>query len=172
MPRSISVNNFCENIIEDFQYKSVHNVMAMLQEADYMAVVDIKSAYRDVPIFPDHRRYIGLKWEVNGEMVYIEDSRLCFGLCLGPSYFDKISGFVYNILADMYNIQAVSYLDDLIVIGATLEEATWAKKNSHKNPKVFRILHFMGKGHPAISGVQISRFGHRLHKNRDKASKR
>ena len=138
MPRSISVNNFCENIIEDFQYKSVHNVMAMLQEGDYMAVVDIKSAYRAVPIFPDHRRYLGLKWEVNGEMVYIEDSRLCFGLCLGPSYFDKISGFVYNILADMYNIQAVNYLDDFIVIGATLEEATWAQK------VVIKILRYLG----------------------------
>ena len=48
-----------------------------------MAVVDIKSAYRAVPIFPDHRRYLGLKWEINGETVSIEDSRLCFGLCLG-----------------------------------------------------------------------------------------
>ena len=69
--------------------------------------------------------------------MYIEDSRVCFGLRLGPSYFDKIWGFVYNILADMYNIQTVNYLDDLIVIGATLEEATWAKKS-----KVLRYLGF------------------------------
>ena len=68
----------------------------------------------------------------------IEDSRLCFGLCLGPSYFDKISGFVYNILADMYNIQAVNYLDDFIIIGATLEEATWAQK------VVIKILRYLG----------------------------
>ena len=103
-----------------------------------MAVVDIKSAYRAVPIFPDHRKYLGLKWEINGETVFIEDSRLCFGLCLGPSYFDKISGFVYNIMADMYNIQAVNYLDDFIVIGATLEEATWAQK------VVIKILRYLG----------------------------
>ena len=44
MPRDISVNNFCENIIEDFQYKSVYNVLAMLQDGDYMVVMDIKSA--------------------------------------------------------------------------------------------------------------------------------
>ena len=37
MPSNISVNNFCENIIEDYQYNSV---LAMLQEGDYMAVVD------------------------------------------------------------------------------------------------------------------------------------
>ena len=130
MPRDIS------DIIEDFQYKNVDNVLAMLQEGDYMAVV--KSAYRAVPIFPDHRRYLGLKWEMNRETVFIEGSRLCFGLCLGPSYFDKISGFVYNILADMYNIQAVKYLDDFIVIGATLEEATWAQK------VVIKVLRYLG----------------------------
>ena len=28
----------------------------------------------------------------------------------------------------MYNIQTVNYLADFIVIGATLEEATWAQK--------------------------------------------
>ena len=134
LPRDISVNNYCSNIIQEFQYKSVDNVLAMLQEGDYMAVVDIKSAYRDVPIFPDHRRYLGLKWEINGETVFIEDSRLCFE----PSYFDKISGFVYNILAIMYNIQAVNYLDDFIVIGATLEEATWAQK------VVIKILRYLG----------------------------
>ena len=138
MPRDISVNNFCADIIQDFQYKNVDHVLAMLQEGDYMAVVDIKSAYRAVPIYPDHRKYLGLKWEINGETVFIEDSRLCFGLCLGPSYFDKISGFVYNILADMYNIQAVNYLDDFIVIGATLEEATWAQK------VVIKILRYLG----------------------------
>ena len=85
MPRDISVNNYCANIIQEFQYQNVDHVLAMLQEGDYMAVVDIKSAHRAVPIFPDHRR-----WEINGETVFIEDSRLCFGLFLGPSYLDKI----------------------------------------------------------------------------------
>ena len=138
MPRDISVNNYCSDIIEDFQYKSVDNVLSMLQEGDYMAVVDLKSAYRAVPIFPDRRRFLGLKWEKDGKVVYIEDSRLCFGLCLGPSYFDKIWGFVYNILADIYNIEAVIFLDDFIVIGASLEEATWAQK------VVIKILRYLG----------------------------
>ena len=30
MPRDISVNNYCSDIIEDFQYKSVDHVLAML----------------------------------------------------------------------------------------------------------------------------------------------
>ena len=39
MPRDISVNNYCSDIIEDFQYKSVDNVLAMLQEGENRAVV-------------------------------------------------------------------------------------------------------------------------------------
>ena len=100
-----------------------------------MVVVDTKSAYRAVPIFPGHTRDLGLKWEINGETVCKDDSRLCFSLHFGQSYFDKILGFWVQHLPDMYNIQAVNYLDDFIVIGATQEEATWAKKS----PKVFRI---------------------------------
>ena len=90
-----------------------------------MAVGDIESACRAVPIFPGHRRYLGLRLEMYWETVYLEDSRLWFGLRLGPSYF---LGFVYNILTNLYNIQTVSYLDDFIVNGASLEDATWAQK--------------------------------------------
>ena len=38
----------------------------------------------------------------------------------------------------MYNIQAVNYLDDFIVIGATLEEATLAQK------VVIKVLRYLG----------------------------
>ena len=74
MLKDISLNTFCDNIIEEFhfQYKSVDNVLTMLQEVNYMAVVDSKSACKALPIFPDHRRYLGSEWEINGEYVYIE----------------------------------------------------------------------------------------------------
>ena len=57
----------------------------------------------------------------------------------GQDIFTEILGFVYNILADIYNIQAVNYLDDFIVIWATLEEATWAQKVV---VKILRYLRF------------------------------
>ena len=65
----------------------------------------------------------------------------------------------------------MNYLDEFIVIGATLEEATWAQKShkSHKSPEIFDTLYFMGKGHPTLPGVQISRFGHRPLEHGDKA---
>ena len=54
MPRDISVNNFCDDIIEEFQYKSVDYVLSMLQEGNYIVVAEFKSAYRAVPIYPGH----------------------------------------------------------------------------------------------------------------------
>ena len=38
----------------------------------------------------------------------------------------------------MYNIQAVNYLDDFIVIGVILEEATWAQR------VVIKVLRYSG----------------------------
>ena len=61
MPTDISVNSFCENIIEEFQYNSVDNVLAMLQEGDYMAVLDIKSAYRGSSNFPRPQEVLRFK---------------------------------------------------------------------------------------------------------------
>ena len=40
-PPPQSLNNFCEGIIEGFKYKSIINVLALLQPRDVTAVVNI-----------------------------------------------------------------------------------------------------------------------------------
>ena len=100
-PSLIAVNNFCEGIIQDFKYKSVDDVLSILQPNDYFGVIDIKSAYRAVYIHPSKTKYIGLRWELNDKTIYIEDSRLCFCLSVGPMAFDNISNFVYSVLTDI-----------------------------------------------------------------------
>ena len=126
-PDNKSVNNYCSGIEETFTFKSVENVLALLQPHDFMAVIDIKSAYRAVSIHPDNKKYMGLRWEIQNKEVFIEDSRLCFGLSLGPMIFNSISNFVYSVLTDVYNLQAVNYLDDFLVLGHTKEEAQLAQ---------------------------------------------
>ena len=97
------------------------DVLAFLQPDDFTAVVDIKS------IHPDNKKYMGLRWDIEGEEVFIEDSRLCFGLSLEPMAFNSISNFVYSVLTDLYNLQAVNNLDDFLVLGHTREEALLAQ---------------------------------------------
>ena len=91
MPKDKSVNNFCSGIIEEFKYKSVDNVLSILQPNEFMAVVDIKSAYREVSIHPENKKYMGLRWNLDGKEIYIiEYCRLCFGLSMGPMAFNSI----------------------------------------------------------------------------------
>ena len=127
MPLHKSINNHCETLIEKFKYKSVDNVLSMLNVHDYLAVVDIKSAYRALSIYPEHRSLLGLRWNLDSNNVLIEDGRMCFGLRVGPMQFNKVSEFVYRILSDLYGIQIVNYSDDFIVLASSKEEAQWAQ---------------------------------------------
>ena len=138
MPLHDSVNSHCENLIEEFKYKSVENVLSMLNIHDYLAVVDIKAAYRALSIYPDHRSLLGLRWNLDNKEIYIEDGRMCFGLRVGPMQFNKVSEFIYSILSDLYGIQIVNYLDDFIVVASTKEEAQWAQS------MVINILRYVG----------------------------
>ena len=58
-PLGKSINNFCESLVKDFCFKSVDNVVKMLDMGEYMSVIDIKSAYRAVPILLKHRFFMG-----------------------------------------------------------------------------------------------------------------
>ena len=42
MPLHDSINNHCENLIEEFKYKRMDNVLSMLNVHEYLAVVHIK----------------------------------------------------------------------------------------------------------------------------------
>ena len=63
-PTGLSVNNFCGSLLREFSFKSVDDVVGILDENDFMTVIDIKSAYRAVPIKNDHRKYMGFRWNL------------------------------------------------------------------------------------------------------------
>ena len=126
-PLGKSVNNFCDTLIDEFCFKNVGTVVDMLSEGDYMTVVDIKSAYRAVPIREDHRKFQGFSWVLDGEKRWFVDNRLCFGLRLGPKYFNFLSNFVYEVLSVKFGLQVVNYLDDFIAISKNLESCLHAQ---------------------------------------------
>lgn len=79
-----SVNHHCDSIVSKFHYVSVDSVTDILRPGEFMAIVDIKSAYRAVAIHPNHRTYVGFRWYINDEECFFVDNRLCFGLKSGP----------------------------------------------------------------------------------------
>ena len=65
-----------------------------MDEGDYMSVIDIKSAYRAVPIMASHRNHQGFEWVFEGKSCWFVDNCMCFGLRLGPMYFTYLSTLV------------------------------------------------------------------------------
>ena len=121
-PEGQSVNNYCGDLLREFTFKSVDDVVSMLEPGDFMTVIDIKAAYRAVPLFGEHRKYMGFVWELDGTQKTFLDNRMCFGLRLGPSYFAEISEFIHDVLVNEFGMRIVNYLDDFIAISSSFEK--------------------------------------------------
>ena len=102
-----------------FTFESIDDVVTLSKPFSFYAVVDIKSAYRWVPIFPNHRTLQGFRWSFNNEPEnYYVDNFLCFGLSIAPAIFQRIStAIARSVRRAGYSI--VSYLDDFLVVGET-----------------------------------------------------
>lgn len=139
-PENLSVNYHCSSLVKLFHFMSIHDVVCMLSPLEYMAVVDIKSAYRAVIMSPEHRTFLGFRWNLDGgdsERVF-QDNRLCFGLRTGPCNFNLISCFLSNILRVRHGIRLVNYLDDFLCIGDTFHSCQDAQNT------VISLLRYVG----------------------------
>ena len=79
-----------------------------------LAKIDIKSAYRNVPIHPDDRWLMGMYWD---DALYI-DTALPFGLRSAPKIFTAITDAAEWIIRRTGVNFIIHYLDDFLVIGA------------------------------------------------------
>ena len=129
-PKGLSVNNYMSETFSTFHYKSMDDVTAKLHQGHFMAITDISSAYRSVPIRPSDRTYQGLKWDLDGDEVYLKDQFLSFCTQVAPFIFSRISDAIVRCL-DSWGIPAVNYLDDFIVFGTNEEECRSAQLTLH-----------------------------------------
>ena len=89
-----------------------------------MAKVDIRHAYRLVPIHPGNYRATGLKWRFghNRQFTYLMNTLLPFGGRRAPGIFHQVSQSVKRMMARRGYHLLVVYLDDFLIIGATRQE--------------------------------------------------
>ena len=125
-PEGFALNDYAE--AERFSYQTLDDAVKMLQQGSYMAKIDLKSAYRSVPIHPSNHSATGLKWRFDGdsEYSYLFDKRLPFGARLSPSIFDKLSQAVKRMMQRRGFHTIVVYLDDFLIIGSTYDECLLA----------------------------------------------
>ena len=78
-----------------------------------MAKVDLKSAFRMVPIQAVDWELLGMYWR--GQ--YYVDTCLPFGLRSAPSLFDNYASALHWILENNYGATLLHYLDDFLPVG-------------------------------------------------------
>ena len=92
----------------------VLRMVAGLGKGALLAKFDVENAYRNVPVHPDDRAKLGMKWR---KQLYL-DLMLLFGLRSAPFIFDSIAEVVEWILTTNYSItNLLHYLDDFLTAG-------------------------------------------------------
>jgi len=90
-PTDHSVNDGIAKELCSLSYTSVDDVISCilsLGQGSVLAKLDIKHAYRNIPVHPHDRRYLGMIWN---DKVFI-DAVLPFGLWSAPLIFSAVAG--------------------------------------------------------------------------------
>ena len=121
-PNFISVNNYMKEVFSTFSYTKLDDVISQIGQGDYMATIDLESAYRAVPILPENRQSFGLAWDFGSGEVLMCDNFLGFGTKIAPFIFDRMTDSVSRFM-QRNSFKCYNYLDDFIIIGSD-EEST------------------------------------------------
>ena len=115
-PDGHSVNDGIDPQLCSLRYTSVDRVARMAQSigrGTLLAKLDIKSAYRLVPVHPGDRPLLGFEW--HGEC-YV-DGMLPFGLRSAPKIFTAVADALEWIVRRKGVQHIDHYLDDFIILG-------------------------------------------------------
>ena len=93
-----------------FQMETIQSVLLSVRQGDWMASIDLKEAYLQVPIHPSSRHLLRFVFR---SKVY-QFKALCFGLSAAPQVFTRVMAPVSAILHSM-GIRMRRYLDDWLV---------------------------------------------------------
>ena len=116
-PSGRSVNDGIDPTLCSLSYVSVDTVSAIvsaLGTGSLLAMIDIEAAYRLVPVHPDDRPLLGLRW--NGE-VYC-DAMLPFGLRSAAKIFNALADALEWTIRQKGATHIAHYLDDFVIVGA------------------------------------------------------
>ncbi len=114
-PTGHSVNDGIDKDHCSLSYVSVDHVVGCLLSlapGALMAKVDIKEAYRNIPVHPQDRFLLGMKWQ--GEILV--DKVLPFGLRSAPIIFSAVADALQWIIQKKQVDHLFHYLDDFITV--------------------------------------------------------
>ncbi len=115
-PEGNSVNDAINPDSCSLSYISVHDVARAalkLGKGALIAKIDVRSAYRLVPICAYDRRWLGMRWKDH----ILVDGMLPFGLRSAPNIFNAIADAIEWIVGKEGAELIFHYLDDFAVVG-------------------------------------------------------
>ena len=137
-PSNKSVNDGIPSYFCSLRYASIDDAVAKIRALGCRTMllkIDLKDAYRIVPVHPSDYHLLGVSWEGN---VFI-DRALPFGLRSAPKIFNAVADFIAWVLHMHGVAHQLHYLDDFLFFGAPYsDEAARALEI------VTRVLHMLG----------------------------
>ncbi|KAL9955063.1 hypothetical protein ACROYT_G042667 [Oculina patagonica] len=125
-PHGQAVNDYIST--DSFKFQTLDDAVKLLKANYYMAKIDLRHAYRSVPIHPDNYQATGCKWQFSGDKLftYFYDTRLPFGAKSSPEIFHRLTQSVRRMMARRGFTDIIVYLDDFLIIGDTREQCQLA----------------------------------------------
>ena len=102
------LNRFVD--VSHFQMETIQSALLSVRQGDWMASIDLKEAYLQVPVHPDSRHFLRFVFR---DRVF-QFKALCFGLSTAPQVFTRVMAPVSAILHSL-GIHMRRYLDDWLV---------------------------------------------------------
>ena len=116
-PHGNSVNDGISKELASLSYVSIDEIvtrLVMLGRGAVMAKMDIKQAYRNIPVHPGDSLLLGMRWQ--GKTFV--DRALPFGLRSAPLIFTAVADALQWIMEQVGATWVRHYVDDYITIGA------------------------------------------------------
>ena len=95
------------------RYASVLDAVDLIRQLGRGTQLDLKNAYRMVPMRPDDHQLLGIRW---GQDIFI-DTALPFGLRSAPKIFSAVVDVLAWILHSQGVTHQLHYLDDFLLVG-------------------------------------------------------
>ena len=100
-----------------FKMETVASVLLSVREGDFLASLDLKDAYFQIPIHPSSRKLLRFM----SEGTVYQFRTLCFGLSTAPQVFTKVFAAV-SVWAHSHGIRLLRYLDGWLVLASSEQE--------------------------------------------------
>ena len=95
----------------------------VIEQEDYFITFDYVSGYLHIPIFPEHRKYLGFAYHWGDEIKYFSFNQLCFGVSSASYIFTKVNRPLVKYWRETLGIKVFLYVDDGVACFGSLHEA-------------------------------------------------